>query len=85
VVWMLDFAWYSVALIASFAGARWFTENIKFHLRNKRLWLHHWFLAFITMAALVVMEIEHAGIWGALTGVALEGLRRDQWSLFRKK
>ncbi|MDP6194485.1 MAG: hypothetical protein QF880_02035 [Candidatus Poseidonia sp.] len=82
---MIDFAWYSVALIASFAGARWFTENIKFHLRNKRFWLHHWFLAFITMGVLVAADVQQAWIWGALTGVALEGLRRDQWSLLRKK
>ncbi len=82
---MIDFAWYSVALIASFTGARWFTENIKFHLRNKRFWHHHWFLAFIAMGVLVAADVQQAWIWGALTGIALEGLRRDQWSLLRKK
>jgi len=82
---MIDFAWYSIALIASFAGARWFTENVNFHLRNKRFWLHHWLLAFIAMGALMVADVQHAWVWGALTGVALEGLRRDQWALLRKK
>ena len=37
------------------------------------------------MGALVVADVEQAWIWGALTGIALEGLRRDQWSLHRKK
>lgn len=82
---MIDLGWYSVAMVASFAGARWVTENVKFHLRNQRFWLHHWFLAFLTMSALIAMDVQQPWIWGALTGVALEGLRRDQWSLFRKQ
>ena len=81
---MIDIAWYSTAMIASFAGARWFTENIKFHLRSRRFWLHHWFLAFLAMSVLIALDVQQPWVWGALTGVALEGLRRDQWSLFRK-
>jgi len=82
---MIDLGWYSVAMVASFAGARWVAENVKFHLRNRRFWLHHWFLAFLIMSALIAMDVQQPWIWGALTGVALEGLRRDQWSLFRKQ
>jgi hypothetical protein len=33
------------------------------------------------MAVVYLMEIESPIIWGALTGVALEGLRRKNWSI----
>ena len=79
----MDFAFYSVALVLAFSGARWFTENVKFHLRNQRFWVHHWILAAVAMLALVVLDVASPWVWGGLTGVALEGLRRDNWSLFR--
>jgi len=28
--------------------------------------------------------VDEPWVWGAVTGVALEGLRRDQWSIVRK-
>ena len=79
----MDFAFYSVALVLAFSGARWFTENVKFHLRNQRFWVHHGILAAVAMLVLVVLDVASPWVWGGLTGVALEGLRRDNWSLFR--
>ncbi|MDP7394082.1 MAG: hypothetical protein QGI14_02695 [Candidatus Poseidonia sp.] len=81
----MDFAVYSLSIIGSFAAARWATENLKFHLRNKRFWVHHWILAAGLMLAMLAIKVEAAWLWGALTGVALEGLRRDNWSLVRAK
>jgi len=60
------------------------TENIKFHIRNNIVWVHHWILAFIAMIALFFFEIEYPFLWGILTGVALEGLGRKNWSIRRK-
>jgi hypothetical protein len=37
------------------------------------------------MLVMFSLEVEAAWLWGALTGVALEGLRRDNWSLVRAK
>jgi hypothetical protein len=79
----MEFAFYSVAMICGFAITRWITENIKFHIRNKSLWVHHWILAFLAMAVLLWLKIESPSIWGALTGVALEGLGRKNWSIMR--
>ena len=75
----MDFAWYSLSLVLTFAIARWVTENFKFHLRSKKVWVHHWILALIGMLALLGLGVNEPWLWGAITGMALEGLRRDQW------
>ena len=77
----MEFAQYSLALIATFALVRFITENTNFHLRAKGLWIHHWILAAIAMSAIYLLEIENPMVWGSLTGVALEGLRRKNWSI----
>tara|TARA_B100000767_G_scaffold234783_1_gene227741 strand:- start:239 stop:490 length:252 start_codon:yes stop_codon:yes gene_type:complete len=79
----MEFAFYSVAMICSFAITRWITENLKFHVRNNSIWFHHWIAAFLAMAILLWQEIESPWIWGGLTGIALEGLRRKNWSIRR--
>ena len=33
----MDFAWYSLSLVLTFAAVRWVTENFKFHLRTKKV------------------------------------------------
>jgi len=33
------------------------------------------------MSVVYLMDMENPIIWGALTGVALEGLRRKNWSI----
>ena len=80
----MEFAYYSLAVIAAFAITRWVTENFKFHVRSKSIWLHHWIIAVIAMAVVLVMKIESEIVWGILTGVALEGLGRKNWSILRK-
>ena len=77
----MEFAQYSLSLIIAFALVRFVTENTQFHLRAKGLWVHHWILAALTMAVVYLMEIDNPIVWGALTGVALEGLRRKNWSI----
>jgi len=79
----MEFAFYSIALICGFAITRWITENLKFHARNKSIWLHHWILAFLVMVILLWLKVESPTIWGILTGVALEGLGRKNWSIMR--
>jgi hypothetical protein len=80
----MDFAVYSVGIILGFSVIRWLTENIKFHIRNNVVWVHHWILAFVAMIALFFFEIGYPFLWGTLTGVALEGLGRKNWSIRRK-
>ena len=77
----MEFAQYSLALIFTFALVRFVTENTKLHLRAKGIWIHHWILAAIAMIVIYAMEIDNPIIWGCLTGVALEGLRRKNWSI----
>mgnify|MGYP005702707379 FL=1 len=81
----MDFASYSLALIAAFATARYVTENTKIHLKFKGLWIHHWILAALAMAVMYYLKIEQPYLWGGLTGIALEGLPRKNWSIRHKK
>ncbi len=80
----MDFAWYSLSLVLMFATARWVTEQFKFHVRTKKLWVHHWILALVSMGVLLGLQVDEPWVWGGVTGIALEGLRRDKWSIFRK-
>ena len=77
-------AQYTLAVVVGFVLAKWFVENVKFHLRTKRWWIHHWFLAAASMTILYLLEIFTPLLWGGLCGVALEGLMRKNWSLKRQ-
>ncbi len=77
----MEFAEYSISLIIAYAVTRYLAENLGIHLRGKGLWLHHWIIATIAMAGLLLAEIFHPIAWGGLTGVALEGLRRKNWTI----
>jgi hypothetical protein len=41
-------------------------------------------MASIAMIGLLVTSIDSVFVWGALTGIALEGLGRKNWSISRK-
>ena len=78
---VMDLAIYSIAVIGGYALTRFITEQTSFHLRLKGLWIHHWILASLLMSLLFVFEVNLPGVWGLLTGVALEGLSRKNWSI----
>ena len=80
----MEFAIYSIGIILGFAIIRWLTENIKFHIRNNFVWVHHWIIAFVAMIPLFFFELDYPILWGILTGVSLEGLGRKNWSIRRK-
>lgn len=79
----MDFALYSLGIVLGFAIVRWLTENIKFHIRTDSIWLHHWIIAFLVMLPLFYFQIDEPLLWGGLTGTALEGLGRKNWSIRR--
>ena len=81
----MDYAYYSLSLIIAYALVRYVTENTKIHLKFKGLWVHHWILAAITMLIVLYLQIDEPNNWGALTGVALEGLPRKNSSIRNKK
>ena len=81
----MDFASYSLALLVGFVATRYVTETTKIHLRFKGLWIHHWVLAAVAMIALWYLEVNKPYLGGALTGVALEGLPRKNWSIRQRK
>jgi len=81
----MDFAIYSVSLVVGYVITRDLTERMNIHIRLKGVWLHHWILASMLMLALLYLEISAPWVWGALTGVALEGLSRKNWSIKDKK
>jgi len=75
------FAEYSIALISFFALTRFVTEKMKIHLRFGNFWIHHWIIGAVVMGVLYALNIDYPWVWGALTGVCLEGLRRKNWSI----
>ena len=81
----MEWAHYSLALIVGFALTRLATERFPFHLKGGGFWVHHWILAAVAMVGIYAAGIEHQAVWGGLTGVALEGLRRKNWSLLDRK
>ncbi len=81
----MEFAHYSISLILGFVVARFVTENTNIHLKFKGLWIHHWILATLAMMVVLYLEISEPYIWGGLTGVALEGLPRKNWSIRNKR
>ncbi len=81
----MDWAHYSLALIAGFALTRLATEQLKIRLKGGGFWVHHWILAAVAMVGIYTAGIENPAVWGGLTGVALEGLRRKNWGLTHKK
>ena len=79
----MDFGLFSLGIVLGFSIVRWLTENIKFHIRTKSIWLHHWIIAFLLMIPLLYFQIDEPLVWGGLTGAALEGLGRKNWSIRR--
>tara|TARA_B100000965_G_scaffold335518_1_gene301408 strand:- start:399 stop:650 length:252 start_codon:yes stop_codon:yes gene_type:complete len=79
----MEFAYYSLSMILGFVVTRWVTENFKFHLRNDSVWMHHWIVASLAMIVMLYFKIDSPLIWGGLSGVALEGLGRKNWSIRR--
>jgi|TARA_B100000035_G_scaffold172633_1_gene147326 hypothetical protein len=79
----MDFGLFSLGIVLGFSIVRWLTENIKFHIRTKSIWLHHWIIAFLVMIPLLYFQIDEPLVWGGLTGAALEGLGRKNWSIRR--
>ena len=77
----MDFVFYSLSLILGYAVARFVTERTTFHLRMKGVWIHHWILSAMAMALLAVLGYDEPQVWGFLTGVALDGLSRKNWSI----
>jgi hypothetical protein len=79
-----DIFLFSLCLILGFASAKFLTgrtPQIKFLIFH----IHHWIWA--TTILVILFIIGQTPIWvvGILTGVALEGLTYDDWSLFIKK
>ena len=81
----MEFAEYSISLVIAFAATRYLTEKLRIHLRGKGFWLHHWIIAAMVMGGLLIAKVSNPFAWGVLTGIALEGLRRDNWTLFDSK
>lgn len=77
----MEFVFYSLSLILGYAVARFVTEQTTFHLRMKGIWIHHWILSVMAMALLAALGYDEPLVWGFLTGVALDGLSRKNWSI----
>ncbi|MAK04458.1 MAG: hypothetical protein CMA03_01035 [Euryarchaeota archaeon] len=79
-----ELAIFAIGLIIGYASAKFLTgktPQIKFSIFH----IHHWIWATIILIFLIWMEWSNPILIGIFTGVALEGLTYDDWSLFIKK
>ena len=81
----MSFALYSISLVVGYAFTRYVTESTTIHIRMKGFWIHHWIIATLFMVLLLGLGIHDPLVWGMLTGVALEGLPRKNWSIRDKE
>mgnify|MGYP000606173690 CR=1 FL=1 len=78
-----ELAIFAIGLIIGYASAKFLTgktPQIKFSIFH----IHHWIWATIILISLIWMEWNNPVITGIFTGVAIEGLTYDEWSLIRK-
>ena len=79
-----ELAIFAIGLIIGYASAKFLTgktPQIKFSIFH----IHHWIWATIILISLIWMEWINPVIIGIFTGVAIEGLTYDDWSLIRKE
>ena len=75
---------FSISLIAGFAIAKYLTgktPQIKIYIFH----IHHWIWATAILIFLFFWDQTQVWMIGIVTGVALEGLGRKNWSILRKK
>ncbi len=78
-----EIAIFAIGLIIGYASAKFLTgktPQIKFSIFH----IHHWIWATIILISLIWMEWTNPVIIGIFTGVAIEGLTYEDWSLVRK-
>jgi len=78
-----EIAFFAIGLIIGYASAKFLTgktPQIKFSIFH----IHHWVWATIILISLIWMDWTNPVIIGIFTGVAIEGLTYDDWSLIRK-
>ncbi len=79
-----DFFFFAFSLIIGFALAKYLTgktPQIKFYIFH----LHHWMWASIILIGLMFWDQTEVWMIGLMTGVAIEGLTYDDWSIFIEK
>ncbi|MBK00211.1 MAG: hypothetical protein CMB48_04510 [Euryarchaeota archaeon] len=75
---------FSISLIVGFAIAKFLTgktPQIKIYIFH----IHHWIWATTILILLFFWDQTEAWMIGLVTGVAIEGLTYDDWSIFIKK
>ena len=75
---------FSISLIAGFAIAKYLTgktPQIKIYIFH----IHHWIWATTILIFLFFWDQTEAWMIGIVTGVALEGLTYEDWSIFIKE
>tara|TARA_Y100001980_G_C14555428_1_gene343902 strand:+ start:3886 stop:4161 length:276 start_codon:yes stop_codon:yes gene_type:complete len=75
--------YFAVGIIIGYASAKFLTgktPQIKFWV----LHVHHWIWATLIIIFLMIVNLTNPLLIGIFTGVAVEGLNYDDWSLIRK-
>ena len=77
---------YSIALVIGFATAKFFHPKKRFvpQLKFGRFHIHHWIWGTAFLMALLLSGYTSDFVVGVLTGVVLQGLTYDNWSIIRK-
>lgn len=78
-----EIAFFAIGSIIGYASAKFLTgrtPQIKFWIFH----IHHWIWASLILIGLISMDFNNPLVIGIFSGVAIEGLTYDDWSLIRK-
>ena len=73
---------YSVGIVGGYAAAKFLTPRMP-QLKSKRFHLHHWMWSTALILGAFVVGAPDV-VYGALVGVALQGLSYKNWGIKRK-
>ena len=75
---------YSLSIIFGYALAKFFTPILP-SIKTKNLHIHHWIWSTCLLLPLFYFGLENEYLIGSLTGIALQGLSYQNWSILKKE
>jgi len=74
---------YSLGLVVGYASAKAVTPYAP-SLLTKKYHIHHWLWATVLLAVALYLGVSSDAGIGIITGIALEGLSYENWSIKRE-
>ena len=75
---------YSLGLVTGYVVAKALTPHSP-SLLTAKYHIHHWIWATAILVIMMYVRLDTDSLIGIITGVALQGLSYDNWSIKRKE